>query len=392
MEAYLSDWQPWFQVLLALVVAAYVLGLWWFSRGIRPQLATGQESPQISVVVAVRDEEPRIGALLDGLAAQTYPPDRWEVIVVDDASADDTAALVEARIGGELRLRLLRGTGSGKKAALSQGIAAARGEIILTTDGDCQVPPGWVEGMAAQFGPAVQMVVGFSQIGRPGEVKGLREGLEAVDFLNLMGAALGSAGQGYALAASGQNLAFRQEAFARLGGYGPIQHRASGDDVLLLQLMRRRAGGHIAFATSPATFVVHPAAVSWRALLAQRARWASNAPHQLLLNPPFFTYIAAVFGANLLLALTPLVVLAGGLSPAAAGVIWGGKILAEGIFCWRTSAFFGRRELRRFFPWWTLAQPFYLVLAGFLGSLGLFTWKGRRHLWGRGRGGEGLRP
>lgn len=384
METYLSDWQLWLQPLLGSAVSAYVLGLWWFSRGIAPQPATGAGSPLVSVVVAVRDEEARIGALLDGLAAQHYPADRWEVVVVDDGSVDRTAALVEARMGGSLLLRLLRGTGSGKKAALSQGVAAARGGIILTTDGDCQVPPGWVEGMAACFGPRVDMVVGFSQIGRPGEARGLRAGLEAIDFLNLMGAALGSAGQGCALAASGQNLAYREEAFVRVGGYGPIQHRASGDDVLLLQLMRRRGGGRIAFATSPSTFVVHPPAASWRALLAQRARWASNAPYQLFLNPAFFIYIAVVFCANLLLVLTPLLVLMGDLDLAAAGVAWGGKVVAEGIFCWRVTGFFGRRDLRPFFPWWTLAQPFYLVLAGFLGSLGVFTWKGRRHLWGRG--------
>lgn len=386
METFLSDWQPDFQALLVLVTSAYILGLGWFWRGITPQPATGQGTPQVSVVVAVRDEESRVDTLLQGLAAQTYPAECWEVIVVDDGSADDTAARVVARIGGPLRLRLLRGTGSGKKAALSQGIAAARGEIILTTDGDCQVPCAWVAGMAAQFGPEVQMVVGFSQIGRPGEAKGLRWGLEAIDFLNLMGAALGSAGQGCALAASGQNLAFRREAFTQVGGYGPVQHRASGDDVLLLQLIRRQGGGRIAFATSADTFVVHPALPSWSAFWAQRARWASNAPYQLLLNPGFFAYIGVAFSVNLLLALTPLLVLTGGLSPRGAGVVWGGKVLAEGMLCWRATGFFNRRELRRFFPWWTLVQPFFLVLAGLLGSLGLFTWKGRRHLWGRRRG------
>ena len=384
MATFLSPWQPCLHEVLVLATSAYVLGLWWFTRGIGVQPPSGQEALQVSVVVAVRNEEARIGALLDGLKAQTYPVDRWEVIVVDDGSVDGTAALVEARRGGHLRL--LKAQGSGKKAALSQGIAAAGGEVILTTDGDCEVPPGWVEGMAAHFGPQVQMVVGFSQICRPGGATVLLAGLQAIDFLNLMGAALGSAAQGCALAASGQNLAFRKEAFNRVGGYGRVQHRASGDDVLLLQLIRRLAGGRIAFATSPSTFVVHPPAASWGTLLSQRARWASNAPYQLLLNPAFFAYITMVFSVNLLLVLSPLLVLTGGLGFPVAGAIWGGKVLAEGIFCWRATALFNRRELRRFFPWWTLVQPFYLVLAGLLGSLGLFTWKGRKHRWGKGRG------
>ena len=90
----MNTWQPWLQVALVTVVSAYVLGLWWFSRGLGPQPATGQGNPQITVVVAARDEEARIGALLDNLAAQTYPQVRWEVIVVYDGSADHTAALV----------------------------------------------------------------------------------------------------------------------------------------------------------------------------------------------------------------------------------------------------------------------------------------------------------
>jgi glycosyltransferase involved in cell wall biosynthesis len=383
MEHLLHPWQPWLEGLLGLSSAAYVGGLWWFNRGIHPCSAQGAGQPALSVVVAARDEEARIGGLLADLEAQTYPPDRWEVIVVDDASSDRTAALVEARLAGPLRLRLLRGEGTGKKAALNQGIAAARGEIILTTDADCRVPPGWVAGMAACFGPRVDMAVGFSQIGRCGELRGKREGLEAVDFLNLMAAALGSANQGCALAASGQNLAFREEVFARVGGYGLVRHRASGDDVLLLQLFRRFGGGQVVFAADPATYVVHPPSPSWGALLAQRARWASNAPYQVFLNPGFFAYLGLAFGANLLLALGPLLVLAGGMGAPAMLAAWGGKTLAEGLLCWRASAFFGRRDLRRFFPLWALAQPFYLVLAGVLGSLGRFTWKGRRHRWGR---------
>ena len=92
-----------------------------------------------------------------------------------------------------------------------------------------------------------------------------------------------------------------------------------------------------------------------------------------------------VFCTDLLLVLAPALVLTGGLSPTAAGVVWGGKVLAEGIFCWRATALFERRDLRCFFLWWALLQPFYLVLAGLLGSLGLFTWKGRKHRWGRSR-------
>jgi len=380
MEDLLGDLQSGFHAALGGGIALYALSVLWFARGIRPQRPQGSGTPLVSVVVAARDEETRIDACLDGLLAQTYPA--CEVIVVDDGSAADrTAEKVRARIPGKLPLRLLQGQGSGKKAALALGIEAARGELILTTDADCRVPPTWVEGMAAYFAEGVGMVVGFSQISAPGQAQSRRAGWEGVDFLNLMASALGSIGQGHPLAASGQNLAFRKEAFARAGGYGRIQHRASGDDVLLLQLLRRH--WRIAFSTAPGTFVVHPPSSSWRGLWQQRLRWASNAPCQARLNPGFFLYLAAIFSLNLLLALSPLLVLGGGLHPGWAGTAWGVKSLAELTLFQRASRFFGRQDLARYFPLWTLSQPFYLVLVGILGSLGFFTWKGQGHRWGK---------
>ena len=113
-------------------------------------------------------------------------------------------------------MRLLRTEGPGsKKAALSLGIAEARGEVILATDADCQVGPGWIRGMLAHFADGVGMVIGFSQIGSPAEIKGWRQGYEAVDFTCLMACIWGSAGWGHPMAASGQNLAFLREAFFR---------------------------------------------------------------------------------------------------------------------------------------------------------------------------------
>ncbi|MCC7263615.1 MAG: glycosyltransferase [Candidatus Latescibacteria bacterium] len=387
MDACLVGWQLWIECLLALAGGVYALGLGWFTRGIRAQPAVAGHRPFVSVVVAARNEAGRIPDLLQGLDCQTYPADRWEVIVVDDRSTDHTAEVARAHWGGLPRMVVLCAEGAGKKAALAQGLAAASGELILTTDADCRVPPTWVEGMAAACGPGVDMAVGFSQIAAPGQTRGWREGLEALDFLHLMGAALGSASQGGALAASGQNLAFRAEVFARVGGYRRVQHRASGDDVLLLQLVRRQ-GGKIAFATDTGTYVVHPPSPSWRALLAQRARWASNAPYQLLLSPGFFAYISLVFGCNLLLVASPVLWFLGGVRAGWVVALWLGKGVAEAVLSWRASAFFGRRDLRCYFPAWWVVQPFYLVLAGMLGSLGIFDWKGRAHRWGRRR----LRP
>ncbi len=342
----------------------------------------------MSVVLSAREEEACIGLCLDDLLAQTYPLEDYEVIVVDDGSTDGTAEVVGKAMESGAAVRLLHRRGRGdragsKKAALSLGIEAARGEIILTTDADCRLPPTWVRCMVDCFAADVGMVVGFSQSGHPGAVGGVRQGWEAVDFLCLMASAAGSAGHGHPMGASGQNLAYRKLAYDQVEGFRRVQHRASGDDVLLLHLIRRLTNWRVIFAADPGAFALHPPSSSWQELLSRRSRWASNAPYQLYMDPLFFVYLLSAFGSSLLLVALCLLVPFKAVSPAALGIAWGARVTAEGILYSRAARFFGRPDLLPYFPIWVLAQPLYTVLIGVLGILGRFDWKGKRHRWGR---------
>ena len=373
-------------VLLGICTAVYVLGALWYAGGMKPCRKVSGHQPLVSIVVAARNEADHIRACLDSLLAQNYPVDAYEIIVVDDGSMDETARIVRKKAESSRRVQLLSAQEAGrepgsKKAALSQGIGAAKGEIILTTDADCRVPQTWVRGMVDCFADEVGMVVGFSRIENTG--MDLRTGWEALDFLCLMACAAGSAGHGHPMGGSGQNLAYRKAAFLEVGGFERVQHRVSGDDVLLLQLIRGLKRWGTAFSTFPETFVVHPASSSWKALLNQRSRWASNAPCQFHMDPLFFLYMVDVFTMNILLILSPLLVLFGMLSPAWAGMCWGAKIAAEFTVFHKGTRFFGGSNLLRYFPLWTLTQPLYIVLVGSLGTLGLFSWKGKAYRWGR---------
>jgi glycosyltransferase involved in cell wall biosynthesis len=189
--------------VLLCSIALYALGIVWFLSGTRHRRACCAVQPFASIVIAARDEEQRIRSCLLSLLAQDYPSERFEVIVVDDGSRDDTAHIVEKLCVQDARLRLLRRSpGGSKKAALAQAIEQARGEIILTTDADCQVGAQWLRGMLAHFDANVGVVIGFSQIGAPGQVMSWRGAYEAVDFLQLMTCIWGSTGRGHAMAAS----------------------------------------------------------------------------------------------------------------------------------------------------------------------------------------------
>lgn len=190
------------------------------------------------------------------------------------------------------------------------------------------------------------------------------------------------------MAASGQNLLFRRAAYDEVGGYQKVIHRVSGDDVLLMQMIRNETEWNIAFSTDRASFTVHPFAGTWKGLLNQRARWASNAPLMLKLDPLFYGYMLITYVLSLCVVLSPLLVLGGwvqlGWMAWMIGVKWSG----EAIIFLRANTLSRRLKLSVFWPLWALIQPLHVVLVGGLGVLGAFSWKGKRHRWGQTNGGK----
>ncbi|MSS71641.1 MAG: glycosyltransferase [Candidatus Latescibacteria bacterium] len=373
---------------LICATAVYVCVALLFLVGLfRTRTGKSKARPFVSVIVAARDEEAFIGDCLADLVRQTYPPDCYEVVVVDDDSGDRTPEIVRAFCAQHPRIRLLtpgpEDAGlSAKKRPMNTGIRASRGEILLTTDADCRVQPTWVAATVACFEPEVGAVVGFSQIDRSKSIT-LVQKLQGIDFLALMAAAAGAASLGVPLAASGQNLAYRRSLFNAVGGFREIGHRPSGDDVLLLQLMRRAGKGRIVFNAAPEAFNATNRAESLLGLIRQRQRWASNAAYQARLNRRFFGYIVIVFLVNLLIPCALLDALLRGTSLALPLICLGVKTLADFAILLRGAALFRRFDLLWAFPLWAALQPFYVVFIGLAGTLGGIVWKGRRHGPGR---------
>jgi cellulose synthase/poly-beta-1,6-N-acetylglucosamine synthase-like glycosyltransferase len=107
------------------------------------------EWPAVSVLVAVHDEIGVIEACLDSLLDIDYPD--LEVIVVDDASTDGTAELLQ-RLSEQRPFRFIRlQKNVGKKRALTTGVRRSRGEILVFTDSDCIVAPDAVSRLVTVF-------------------------------------------------------------------------------------------------------------------------------------------------------------------------------------------------------------------------------------------------
>lgn len=115
----------------------------------------------VSIVIPAKNEAENIETLLDGIDAACETHGDYEVIVVDDGSADDTSGVVIRRMETHPRLRLIQHDRSGgQSAAVHSGVLAAVGQIVCTLDGDGQNPPEELPKLFAPF-----LVAGAESVG-----------------------------------------------------------------------------------------------------------------------------------------------------------------------------------------------------------------------------------
>jgi glycosyltransferase involved in cell wall biosynthesis len=104
--------------------------------------------PKLSIVIPVFNEAKTIERVLDRI--NQYVADFHEIVIVDDASVDETVKLVNQRAGTDARIRLLRhGRNSGKTAALRTGFAALTGDVVVIQDADLEYDPADIPDLIA---------------------------------------------------------------------------------------------------------------------------------------------------------------------------------------------------------------------------------------------------
>ncbi|HTW64689.1 MAG TPA: glycosyltransferase family 2 protein [Bryobacteraceae bacterium] len=125
--------------------------LWFTYRPHGP--ATLENAPRMTVIIPAYNEGPMVARSIDSVANANYPPDRLEIIVVDDGSKDDTWLHIQdavARHGDRVRaIRLDRN--QGKREALAAGFRRGKGEIFVTVDSDSVVGPNALLALAGPF-------------------------------------------------------------------------------------------------------------------------------------------------------------------------------------------------------------------------------------------------
>lgn len=123
---------------------------------------------EITVIVTTRDRSARLHKMLASLQAQTIERERWELIVVDNGSRDDTSEVLAAA-SAALPMHILSIAEPGKCRAQNQAIDRAQGAVVVFTDDDVSCDPQWLEAMAAvaRRWPAASLFGGTIRLAHP---------------------------------------------------------------------------------------------------------------------------------------------------------------------------------------------------------------------------------
>jgi len=328
-------------------------------------------TPVVSVVVAMRNEALNLQTLIASLAKQTYAG-KWELILVDDQSEDNSVQVAQIlkHKFSQLTLRIVNSSGRGKKQALTLGIEMAVGEIIVTTDADCELPQEWLTDMVRSFESTTQLVAGIVSLKNQTT---FFSNLQAVEFASVMATGFGMLGWNKPVMCNGASLAFKKTAFEAVGGYSGNEHIASGDDEFLMRKISDQFPASIRAITFGNNSCKTEPAKSVSEFFEQRIRWASKWKANTSWTAKFlaaFVFLFQVlwlpFVAIALFTQSPFLL---------AGVLL--KMVLEGVLLGYTSKLIQQRFSLPAFVVLQLLYPPYVVVVALTSQLVGYKWKGR---------------
>ena len=297
-------------ILVSVLSALYAALFLYFLVGIlRAKRSTPNPNlPRVTVVVPLHNEETCVLRTLAALEAQDYTG-TWEVICVNDRSTDRTPELLTEFAKTHPRFQVLHvpmdapPLPSPKKRALEVGFAQSRYEILATMDADCTPAVGWLTSMASRFQGNIAIVQG------PKRNNGSHSLLHSYQKLDTLGFTLiecAGFSNGRPMVASAAALAYKKDLFYEVGGFSDLMQYTSGDDDMLVHKMVQQNVG-FCYNMDPEAVIETEPVNSWRSLLNQRARWASNGTNYS--NPFYVLFLTLIYCFYLWLFLGPLFVL-----------------------------------------------------------------------------------
>jgi poly-beta-1,6-N-acetyl-D-glucosamine synthase len=356
---------------------------------------------KVSILVALRNEEKNIQALLTDLQKQDFDPQNLEILLINDHSEDNTLAVVQdfAKKFLVLKIFTLPPNLQGKKQAITYGVGKATGELILCTDGDCRVGERWVTSIHNFYvhhqpkliSSAIEIDTKTTTAKPSKQLKSQTLAnffaiFQALDSMSLVSIGAASLHWGVPTMCNGANLAYTKAVFEEVNGFVGNEHLASGDDEFLLRKVAARYPNDVKFLKQKQALVSTKPQADLPSFIAQRKRWASKwQAHKSLQSKALAVFIFAFHAFSLLLpllcVLPPL-----GIDflqllplPMLTSIFWAAKIGGELYFFALLIPFFGHPRYLCAVPLASIVYPFYAFSIGLASQNKKFFWKGRHY-------------
>lgn len=369
---------------IALCVLYLVLILYYFVGWLSlPKVVASDEGkkPFVSIIIPVRNESEHIKACLEAIFKQNYPKYLFEVIVVDDYSTDPTIRLAkEIDENSLLVLDLQQYLGNpgeyvpNKKKAISLGIKNAKGDLIITTDGDCIAGENWLSTMVSYYQSNNYKLITGPVMLKP--AKNPFTWFQQLDVMTLAGITGATIRNGSPTMCNGANLMYSKATFHAVEGFKGNNDIPTGDDVFLMQKIEKRFPNSIGYVKSIDACVCTKPEATLAGFVSQRVRWASkssgfgNGKIALVL---YFAYFFNLFiFVNLIAILQPVE-----MSWLPLAVIGGTKIFVDFVFAIPVTVFFRKPALLLLLPIINVFHVIYIIIIGVLSLTGKYNWKER---------------
>ena len=339
---------------------------------------------KFSVVIPFRNEAKNLTELLDSIKALNYPRDLYEVLLVNDDSEDDSVEVIQEVLDTKLfrknstrtDIKIItnkRISNSPKKDAIDSAIAVSKHEWILTTDADCSLPKYWLDTFDEFIqNKSVDCVVAPVAYNR---FDSFLKRFQALDFLSLQGATIGSFGLKKPFLCNGANFAYRKSTFKTVDGFKGNNNIASGDDIFLLEKFKTHDPEKVRYLKSTKAIVTTQPAKNLSDLIQQRLRWASKTNKTSDVFTKCVGFI--IFISNLVcVLLIPLIVF--NLLPLRIGLaLFTIKFSIDFLLIFKTARFYKQELLLLSYISSSLLYPIFSVYIVLLSLIKPYRWKGR---------------
>ena len=339
---------------------------------------------EFSILIPFRNEAKHLPQLMASLLNLDYPKDKFEIILVDDASSDGSTSIIQEILNNTSQrqkvtptnitiIKNTRISNSPKKDAISSAIALTKYDWVITTDADCLVPKRWLailDAFIQEKNPKMVVAPVSYEVNNT-----FLEQFQLLDFYSLQAATLGGFGIRKPFLCNGANLCYQKNEFLKLNGFQGNDEIASGDDIFLFEKFIQNDKNRVQFLKSEAAIVKTFPVKNWTTLMHQRVRWAAKSSKYTL-------KFAKVVGGIVLFANLSIVIMTTLTLFDKIALLWLSllcliKFGVDYVLLYKVFTFFKQKKSHF---WYFLSSLLYPFFSSFVALKSIFTtyrWKGR---------------